>query len=76
MEELSNSSTGQIPVCELSETVAQLNSKGENFNRVALQSGNPYNLMCNAQLPHGQCSPVADSARIQELARELQESHL
>lgn len=76
MEELPHSSIGQIPVFELSETVAQLNSKGKNFNRVVIQSGFPYNLMCNVKLPHGQCLPVVDPVRIQELATELQKSHL
>jgi len=76
LERLSHSSTGQIPVLELSETVAQLNSKGKNFHRVIIQSGTPYNFMCNVKLPHGQCLPITDPVRIQELATEVQKSHL
>ena len=75
MEELANSSTGQIEIFEQSETIAELNSKANNFNRLVLQSGTPYNLMSNVQLPHGHCSPVIDPAWIQQLAADL-ESHL
>ena len=76
MEELSRSSSGQIPILELSETVAELNSKGKNFHRVVIQSGAPYNFMCNVKFPYRQCLPVTDPVRIQELATEVQKSHI
>ncbi|PFX18501.1 nucleoside diphosphate-linked moiety X motif 19-like [Stylophora pistillata] len=75
MEELTKTSTGQIPILNQSETLLQLNSKGTNFNRMSLQSGLSYNVMINVQLPHGQCLPV-DLERINELAGDSVESHL
>lgn len=72
LDELANSSTGQIPMCELSETIAQCISKETKFNRMFHQSQTPYRLMCNVALPHGQCLPVTDPVRIQELAKEIQ----
>ena len=71
LEELSNSTTGQISIHKSSETVAQYNSKDRNFNRVVLRSGQPIELLCNVTLPHGHCLPVTDPVRIQELAAEL-----
>ena len=71
-EELSNSSSGQASVQQCSETVAECNSKGKNFNRFVLQSGHPLQMLCNVSYPHGHCSPEADLTKIQELGKELQ----
>lgn len=76
MEELTKSTTGQISLFNQSETLAQLNAKGTNFNRLCLESGVPCNMMINVQLPHGQCLPVVDFERINELAGDSVESHL
>lgn len=75
-EELTKSTTGQISLFNQSETLAQLNAKGTNFNRLCLESGVPFNMMINVQLPHGQCLPVVDFERINELAGDSVESHL
>lgn len=72
LEELSNSSSGQASIQECSETIAECNSKGKNFNRLVLQSGYPPEMLCNVSFPHGQCSPVADLTKIQELGKDLQ----
>ena len=72
VQELSYSETGHIPIHECSDKVEDWSSKGRSFNRIVLQSGRPLKMMCNVTLPHGQCLPVTDLVRIQELAKELQ----
>ena len=72
VEELSNSGSGQVSVHECSQTVAQCNSEGTNFNRIVLQSGHALHMLCNVSFPHGQCSPVTDLRRVHELAKKLQ----
>ena len=72
LEELAKSSTGQITMCEYPETIAECCSKGTNFNRMFHQSHSLFSIICNVQLPHGQCLPVTDPVRIQELSKEFQ----
>ena len=57
---------------EYSETIADCNSKGINFNRMFHQPDNLYGVICNVKLPHGQCLPITDPDKIQELAKQLQ----
>lgn len=58
-------------LCELPGSLADCNSMGKNFHRMTHDHDTPYRIICNIKLPHGQCSPVTDPVRIQELATEL-----
>ena len=69
-EELSNSSTGQVSILQSPETVEEFKSKGKDFNRIVLRSGLPVEMLMSVTLLHGQCLPVSDLVRIQELATD------
>ena len=68
-EELSG--TRKKPFCEIPGSLADSISMGKNFNRMSHEPDNPFSIMCSVDLPHGQCSPVTDPVRIQQLAAEL-----
>ena len=70
--DLSHSDTGQVSILQSQETVAEYRAKAKDLNRIVLRSGHPVEILINVTLSHGQCSPVSDLLRIQELAKALQ----
>ena len=77
LKELNNSSTGTVPLTEVPYTIEQwlCNSYGSNFNRILHKFGDclSYCVNSNVNLPQGQCLPVTDHVRIQELSQELKQ---
>ena len=61
-----------MSILQSQETVAEYRAKAKDLNRIVLRSGHPVEILINVTLSHGQCSPVSDLLRIQELAKAFQ----